>query len=170
MFLKIIILTISHVYLVEHSVHTHAHTWRERGYLRVKEALFQRYDARPASECCYIPSAHGHPYFYRKTLWNTPLHRVYWLHGSSSVSVRARELKVRAPPRRIYRGLSDDTAETSDFFTADFAKIWYVVFYFLSLWSVYLSLREDIIVDFYLLLRKKVLDIFDDFIESDETK
>lgn len=61
------------------------------------------------------PHACGHLYSYRKSLWNTPLRLVYWLHGSSSVSVRIRELNVRAPLRRIYRLLSDDTAGTADF-------------------------------------------------------
>jgi len=119
------------------------------GYLRVKEALFQRHDARRASECCYnIPMPTRHLYSYRKPLWNIPLRLLYWLHGSSSVSVRIRELNVRAPLRRIYRWLSDDTARI---FHSKFTKIWYCnmpCFYFLSLQPEYLFYSWRKIINF----------------------
>lgn len=67
-------------------------------------------------------SAYGYLYSYRKALWNTPLRLLYWLHGSSLISVRVRKLNARAPPCRIYRRLSDDTGGDCRFFTADLLR------------------------------------------------
>lgn len=66
------------------------------------------------------PRAYRHLYSYRKSLWNTPLRLLYWLHGSSVVSVRIRELSIHDLLRCIYQWLSDDTMGSMG--TGDFSQ------------------------------------------------
>lgn len=70
------------------------------------------------------PSAYGHLYSYRKALWNTPLRLLYWLHGSSSVSVRVRASTFALLLVAFIVGYLM-TRRRLPIFLNRFAKIWY---------------------------------------------
>lgn len=135
--------------LLEHPIHIYM---RDRdGWISTSEGSLISTARRTARIWMLLqhPHAYGHLYSYRKSLWNTPLRLLYWLHGSSSVSVRIRELNVRASLRCIYRWLSDDTAGTADFSQRIYKdiilqRIIYVIcFYNLN---IYFTVEEKLIL------------------------
>jgi len=122
----------------------YVHTKRSHGLdLRAKEALFQRYHAHlntAATSLCLQASV-----FVRKgAMKYSSLRLLYWLHGSSSVSVRVTQLDIPAPPRtcRIFIVGRLMTQQRPPIFHGRFAKIQYrdvYYVYFLSLRPAYLS-------------------------------
>lgn len=120
------------------------------GYLRVKEALFQRHDARRASECRYnIPMPYGHLYSYRKSLWNTPL-RLLILTPWIILGFRSY--------KRAQGSCSSSVAFIVDYlmtlqelpiFRGRFTQIWYCAVpcpYFLSLQPEYFMVEEKSLI------------------------